>query len=161
MSEDDDVCYVPFAFGYSNYSRPSAAKVIQFCNIPGVKAGNCSGAVLGGAGIGISSKSTHPDISIEYAKFLCAPGYQSSKYFNNGGQPASLSAWKNKPNDSNAHGFFSGTLATLENSYLRPTFPGFVHYFRDAGEQISSCLNGDKSISKTVDWLITNYAKLT
>jgi multiple sugar transport system substrate-binding protein len=161
MSTHDDVCYVPFAFGYTNYSRNSSPKIIQYCDIPGIDSHSCSGAVLGGAGIGISARSKNPDISIEYAKFLCEPDYQCSKYYIDGGQPASLSAWQNKTNDANATGFFSGTISTMENAYLRPTFSGFVHYFRDAGKQINAYLRDEISLSSTSDWLITNYSKLT
>ena len=161
MSVHDDVCYVPFAFGYTNYSRRSPSKIIQYCNIPGMDSNNCAGAVLGGAGIGVNAKTAHPDLSIEYAKFLCSPAYQSSKYYINGGQPASLSAWKNKTNDANSREFFSGTISTMENAYIRPTFSGFVQYFRDAGIQINSYLSNEICLTSVTDWLIGNYAKLT
>lgn len=161
MSSHDDVCYVPFAFGYTNYSRTSSSKLIQYCDIPGMDSHSCSGAVSGGAGIGISAQTQHVDLSLEYAKFLCDAAYQSSKYYVNGGQPASLSAWQNSSNDKNSHGFFSGTLSTLEKAYLRPTFSGFVHYFRDAGKQIKAYLCGETSSEQTTNWLISNYSKLT
>ena len=160
MSSYDDVCYVPFAFGYTHYSRNSSLKTIQYCDIPGMDSIDCSGAVLGGAGIGISARTKHLETAIDYAKFLCSPKYQCSEYFINGGQPASLSAWQNETNDEDSNGFFSGTAATMKNSYLRPTFSGFVHYFRDAGKQINACLKDEISIANTSKWLISNYSKL-
>ena len=161
MSSQDDVCYVPYAFAYSNYSRTSSPKIIQYCDIPGMDSDSYSGAVLGGAGIGISARTKCPDYALDYAKYLCAPKYQSSEYYIHGGQPASLTAWQNSANDEDSNDFFSGTIATMKNSYLRPTFSGFVHYFRDAGKQINACLRDETSILNTSNWLISNYSKLT
>lgn len=160
MSVHDDVCYVPYAFGYTNYSRNNSLKMIKYCDIPGMESDSCSGAVIGGAAIGISARTKHPELSIEYAKFLCNSGYQGAKYYVNGGQPASLSAWQNKTNDANSHEFFSGTISTMENAYLRPTFSGFVQYFRDAGIQINSYLSDETNLTNVTGWLISNYVKL-
>jgi len=160
MSVHDDVCYVPYAFGYTNYSRNNSLKMIKYCDIPGMESDSCSGAVIGGAAIGISARTKHPELSIEYAKFLCNSGYQGAKYYVNGGQPASLSAWQNKTNDANSHEFFSGTISTMENAYLRPTFSGFVQYFRDAGIQINSYLRDGTNLTNVTGWLISNYVKL-
>jgi len=157
MSTSDDICYVPFAFGYTNYSRNSIRNLIKYSNIPGMDSDKCFGAILGGAGIGVSVKTKHPEISIEYAKCLCDPDYQNTQYFFNNGQPASLNAWQNARNDAETNGFFSGTMETMKNAYLRPTLSGFVRYFRDSGKQINACLKNEISIDSTAEWLISNY----
>jgi multiple sugar transport system substrate-binding protein len=158
MSANQDVCYVPFAFGYTNYSRNPAGSLIKFSNIPGMDSDSCSGAVLGGAGIGVSARSQHPGISIEYAKMLCKPGYQGSRYFSNYGQPASLKAWQVEENDKKINGFFSGTMETMKQSYLRPTLPGFLPFFREAGKHINAYLRGEMGADTTTQWLIANYS---
>ena len=158
MSANQDVCYVPFAFGYTNYSRNSPGSLIKYSNIPGMDSDSCSGAILGGAGIGVSAKSKHPGLSIEYAKMLCHPSYQGSKYFSNNGQPASLQAWRDEKNDKKINGFFSGTLATMERAYLRPTLPDFLPFFRDSGKHINAYLGGEISADTTTQWLIANFS---
>lgn len=157
MSSFDDVVYVPFAFGYTNYSRADRAKKLQYVDIPGLLAANPAGAVLGGAGLGISSGSRHPQAALDYALFLCSSEYQSGSYVRNGGQPASRTAWLSEANDAQTFGFFSGTRATLEHTYVRPTFDGYIPHFRSAGRLIVACLKGEVSLEVTADKLRQDY----
>lgn len=157
MSSADDVCYIPYAFGYSNYARPDRTKPIRFCNIPGLRADDCGGALLGGAGIGISRRSAHPQEALDYARFLCSPGYQSGAYFRNGGQPASLTAWTTEENNAACLDFFKDTLETMQKSYLRPTFDGYIAHFRRAGPRIRDFLRGGSTSAALADWLRRDY----
>jgi multiple sugar transport system substrate-binding protein len=157
MSTADDVVYVPYAFGYTNYSRAECAKKLRYCDIPGFIAQNPAGAVLGGAGLGISSASPHPDAALDYARFLCSRDYQSGAYVRNGGQPASRAAWESAANDELTLGFFSGTRTTLERSYLRPTLDGYIPHFREAGRCIVACLDGETAVHDTADRLRRSY----
>lgn len=157
MSSCDDVVYVPFAFGYTNYSRADRVKKLQYVNIPGLRAARPAGAVLGGAGLGISSGSRHPQAALDYALFLCSSDYQAGSYVRNGGQPASRTAWLSNANDAETLGFFSGTRATLEHSYVRPTFDGYIPHFRNAGRLIVACLTGEASLEVTADRLRQDY----
>ncbi|MBN9000425.1 MAG: extracellular solute-binding protein, partial [Rhizobiales bacterium] len=58
MIGHDDVVYVPYAFGYVNYSARATPPRLAFTNIP---APQSRGALLGGAGIGVSAFSEHRD----------------------------------------------------------------------------------------------------
>ena len=157
MSSVDEVVYVPYAFGYTNYSRSDRPKRLRYCDIPGLGTATPAGAVLGGAGLGISSASYHPDEALDYARFLCSRDYQSGAYVRNGGQPASLAAWTNAGNDELTLGFFAGTRSTLEKTYLRPTFEGYIPHFREAGQRIVACLKGEASVPDTFDRLREGY----
>ncbi|NNL99528.1 MAG: ABC transporter substrate-binding protein, partial [Gammaproteobacteria bacterium] len=130
---------------------------IHFADIPGLREASCRGALLGGAGIGVSRRCGSIDAAVSYARFLCSPAYQSGEYFDNGGQPASLSAWTSAANDARAHGFFSATRASLEQAYLRPTFNGFIDYFRAAGTRIRAFLFEGGDAGSLADRLRSDY----
>jgi multiple sugar transport system substrate-binding protein len=157
MSSVDEVVYAPYAFGYTNYSRADRLKQLCYRDIPGMVAPSPAGAVLGGAGLGISSASHHPVEALHYARFLCSRDYQSGAYVRNGGQPASLAAWTKTVNDELTLGFFAGTRSTLETAYLRPTFDGYIPQFREAGQLIVACLKGEAGLPVTVDRLREVY----
>ena len=152
MSDLDDIAYAPFLFGYSNYTRPGRRRTIRVADIPGVASEDCSGSCLGGVGIGVSSRCARPDIAAAYALYLCEPAYQASHYVRSGGQPASLSAWSSEHANYVTQGFFRDTLQTLERSYLRPRFRGFMDIARRVGpllvEHLTSGSSGDMVQSK-------------
>ena len=57
MSSGDEIVYVPFGFGYVNYSQTGAARPIRFTTIAGPGADPAAGAILGGAGCAISASA--------------------------------------------------------------------------------------------------------
>ncbi len=158
MVTNDDLVYVPLAFGYTNYSRPTVGRRISFTDIPAFGSRGCAGAILGGAGIGVSRLRPNIALGVKYARALASPEYQRGEYTSSGGQPASVAAWRDAHCDALTNGFFSSTRATLEQAYLRPTFDGFIPYFKAAGERIHSYLAGDTSLETTIEWLRAGYA---
>jgi multiple sugar transport system substrate-binding protein len=159
MATGDDLVYVPLAFGYSNYSRPGSRRRVSFADIPAFGARGCAGAILGGAGIGVSRLRPNVALGVQYARALASPEYQRGEYTSSGGQPASASAWRDARCDALTDGFFSATRATLEQAYLRPTFAGFIPYFKAAGERIHSYLSREVSLETTSEWLRAAYAR--
>ena len=139
MVGHDDVVYTPYAFGYVNYSAPASGPRLRFGNIP---ADGARGSLLGGAGIGVSAFSAHPRAAADYALFLCSPDYQRGDYVRFGGQPGSLAAWRDAEANRVTGNFFADTLATLANSYLRPTHPGFIGFFREATHPAADAIAG-------------------
>jgi multiple sugar transport system substrate-binding protein len=158
MTSTSDVIYCPYAFGYSNYSRAGNAVRLTFTDAPLAGRRGCAGTMLGGTGVAISRKSVHQEKAIAYAKWLVSQQHQRGTYFREGGQPASMSAWTDPAVDAVAGGFFSGTLKTLQTSYLRPRFNGFVRFFESAGIEISNCLRGQLSDADLIAWLNARYA---
>ena len=67
MTSHDDICYVPFAYGYCNYSRRSDLRALRFVNIPAFGNYGPVGAILGGAGIAICAKCRDLDRAKRYA----------------------------------------------------------------------------------------------
>ena len=148
MIDHDDVVYVPFAFGYVNYASKVDRPHLRFADVP---TPGSAGALLGGAGIGVSAQSKHKQPSIDYALFLCSPEYQRGAYVTSGGQPGSLAAWEDATVNHFAGDFFSATLQTIRSSYLRPTHPGFIAFFRECAPHAAAAIVGDLSAGDLAD----------
>jgi multiple sugar transport system substrate-binding protein len=159
MVAESDVVYCPWAYGYSNYCRRENPVRLQFTNAPAAGDRGCAGTQLGGTGVAISKQSPHRNEAVAYAKWLASPQHQRGTYVKEGGQPASLSAWLDPEIDAAACGFFSGTLETLQNAYVRPRFDGFVHFFEAAGTEINRCLKGETSDSQLIALLNKRFAE--
>jgi multiple sugar transport system substrate-binding protein len=158
MIGGSDAVYCPYGFGYSNYSRVANALRLKFTNAPGAGQLGCAGTMLGGTGIAVSALSTHQSEAVGYAKWLTSPEHQRGTYFREGGQPASLAAWRDPSVNAAADNFFSDTLQTLQTAYVRPRFDGFVRFFEEAGIEMNRCLRGEIKDSDLVRWLNDRYA---
>ena len=156
MIASDDVVYVPYGFGYVNYAARAEAPRLRFGNIPSPEA---RGALLGGAGIGVSAASPQRQASVDYALSLCSADYQRGDYVRFGGQPGSLGAWTDAAVNDRTGNFFADTLQTLANSYLRPTHPGFITFFRDSTHLAAEAISGDISAAALADHLDRRYAE--
>jgi len=133
MAGNDDIVYVPFGFGYTNYSRQGVARPIRFTTIAGPGQDPAAGAILGGAGCAVSARCTEVEAAVTYLTWLHRPAYQAGDYFRHGGQPGLRAAWTDPALDREAGFFFSGTLETLDKTFLRPRFDGFIHAFEHMG----------------------------
>jgi len=156
MIAHDDVVYVPFAFGYVNYAAKTDRPYLRFADVP---APHAAGALLGGAGIGVSAQSKHKQEAIDYALFLCSPDYQRGEYVRAGGQPGSLAAWKDASVNQLSGNFFASTLQTIAASYLRPTHPGFIAFFRECAPHAAAAIAGDLSAADLTEHVNSLYRK--
>jgi multiple sugar transport system substrate-binding protein len=158
MVSTSDAIYCPYGFGYSNYSRADRSVYLKFVDAPAAGPRGCAGTMLGGTGVAISKNSAHQEKAIAYAKWLVSQEQQRGTYFREGGQPASLAAWRDPAVDAAANGFFSGTLHTLTTAYVRPRFDGFVRFFESAGIEINKCLRGQVTDADLIAWLNARLA---
>ena len=151
MSTTDEIAYVPLLFGYSNYARPGFRRhLIRFTNVPRDGDGLPQGAVLGGVGLAVSARSSHPREAFAYARFVADPLTQRTTYFQAGGQPGHRSAWTDEDVNAAANRFFLDTLQTLDHAYLRPTHAGYPAFQEGAGNIVHACLRGSLSIGETL-----------
>jgi len=142
QSSEPRAAYCPFAYGYSNYSRPRYAPHL-------LKAGGLvtfNGArlrsTLGGAGLAISSKTSHPRACMDFAQFTASPETQMGVYFQAGGQPGHRAAWLDDAVNAASSNFFRDTLQTLDEALLRPKLPGYMA-FQDTGTPVAhDCVAG-------------------
>lgn len=148
MTEGDDFAYCPFAYGYSNYSRRGYARQsLVFDDLVTVDGRRCR-STLGGTGLAISARSTHPEIAARYAGFVASPGVQRTLYTDAGGQPGHRVAWQDAHVNRNTANFFRNTLPALDRAFLRPRYHGHMHFQDDAGAPIREYLmnGGDERV---------------
>jgi multiple sugar transport system substrate-binding protein len=157
MAREDDIVYCPLAFGYTNYGRAGfRPQRVLFADIPSAGRGP-AGAVLGGAGLGVSARAAHPDEACAYAASVASAGVQRTTYVAAGGQPGHRGAWLDPGADALAGGFFAATLATIDASYLRPRHRGYVAFQDQGFALIYRHLNEHGDVDATLDELDALY----
>ena len=143
LSRRDDFVYCPFAYGYSNYSRAGYSdQVLTFDDMVDIDGwGRCQ-TTLGGTGLAISTGCQAPEIARDYAMFTASPDLQRTLFFENGGQPGHRGAWQDAEVNRRSNNYFRNTLPALDRAYLRPRFPGYLHFQDHAGAPIRQYLMG-------------------
>ena len=140
MTATDEVAYVPFTYGYSNYARPGfSRRPLAFGASPG-PAGGPGRTTLGGAGVAVSSRSTQASAAVDVARWLASRDCQAGPYLEAGGQPAHRSAWTSALAQALAGDFFPSTLPAVESAYVRPTRRGMTAFQRGCGELLEAGL---------------------
>lgn len=136
QADDPRAAYCPFAYGYSNYSRPGYARHLLKAGGLVTFQGRRLRSTLGGAGIAVSSRTQYPQAGMDFAAFMASPETQKGVYFQSGGQPGHRAAWTDDAVNAASHNFFRDTLTTLDESLLRPQFPGYMD-FQDAATPVA------------------------
>jgi multiple sugar transport system substrate-binding protein len=144
MSQTDDAraAYCPFAYGYSNYSRPRYAPFPLKAGGLVTFNGTRLRSTLGGAGIAVSSRTKHPRACMDFARFTASPETQMGIYFEAGGQPGHRAAWADDSVNAACNDFFRDTLETLDESLMRPKFPGYMRFQDEATPVAHACAAG-------------------
>jgi multiple sugar transport system substrate-binding protein len=154
MSSTADVAYCPWLFGYSNYARTGYGSFqCQFTNIPTPNGGLSKGAILGGAGVAVSAKCANPAAAADYASFVASAECQRSIYFESGGQPGNSEAWRDPAVNRLSNDFFLNTLETLTHSYVRPRYPGYIHFQTQAGLLVHKYLKTEGDATQLLEEL--------
>jgi len=146
MSSTNDIGYCPLAFGYSNYARADYRRYrLAFTNVPRASFGVPVGATLGGAGIAITRHCTDIPAALTYATWIASAQCQRTLYVRSGGQPGNRVAWTDAEANQLTGGFFESTMATLDEAYVRPRFPGFVDLQTAAAQIVWRFIQADSS----------------
>jgi multiple sugar transport system substrate-binding protein len=151
MNTQRSYLYVPLIYGYVTYSRAPAE--LEFGDIPQI-----AGSTLGGTGIAVSARSKHRDAALAIARDLASAATQRGLYAHAGGQPAHRSAWTDDRINADTQNFYRNTLATLDASYLRPRFNGYIAFQHKAGALVAACAEGLIPIASTIDRLNDLFA---
>lgn len=141
MTLTDEIAYCPFAYGYSNYSRNGySRKPLHFHDMISLDGKTNLRSTLGGTGLAISSKCEELDTAVEYVKYVGSSACQQSLFFESGGQPGHLMAWKNAEVNRQSQNYFSNTLPALERAFLRPRYHGSMFFQDHAGDVVRDYL---------------------
>jgi len=153
MAEQNDIAYSPLAFCYTNYSRAGFRKnILKYHTAPEI-----NNAVLGGAGIAITSSCSNVQEAANYAAWICSDVVQSTIYVNAQGQPGNKMAWENKQANVITNNFFTNTMPSLTNAYLRPRYQGWPKFQTFLGETIHAYLVHDTAPELVLEKLQAAY----
>ena len=154
MAEQNDIAYSPLAFCYTNYSRLGFRKnILNYHTAP-----ETNNAVLGGAGIAITSSCSNLHEAANYAAWICSDDVQSTIYVNAQGQPGNKTAWENKQANALTNNFFASTMPSLTHAYVRPRYQGWPKFQTFLGETIHAYLLHDTAPALVLEKLQTAYA---
>jgi multiple sugar transport system substrate-binding protein len=154
----DAPAYSPFGYGYTNYSRDGYCDFpMAFVDAPGFGDNGPRGTVIGGTGIAVSAASQHRDVAVDYAFWIAGANCQSGLFFHAGGQPGNAVAWENQACNDACRNFMINTRQTLETSWVRPRYDGYMGFQETGGNIIHACLRGEVTIAATLDALETAY----
>jgi multiple sugar transport system substrate-binding protein len=142
MIAGDSLVYCPAVYLYATYAEPDFRHPLRFHDFPGLRGPDPSGSTLGGTGLGVSAKCRNVDAALAYAGYLLRSETQIAFGFNHG-QPARKEAWTAPDLDARFGGAFSGTRATIEASWIRPRYPGYLRFQHEGGELIELHLRGE------------------
>jgi multiple sugar transport system substrate-binding protein len=158
MASTDDFAYCPFAYTYSNYSRPGfAANPLLFANPVSLQDGSPMRTVLGGTGIAVSAGCTNAKVAIEFCTFVTGRDCQTHLYGVCGGQPASSSAWHDPLLNRISNDFFKCTLESVQAAHVRPRYAGYIALQHSAGIPISEYLLRKTTSAHVLERLDTLY----
>jgi len=157
LSASDSFSYCPFAYGYTNYSRPGYADhILHFTDLVRLNDTPLI-STIGGTGLAVSQYCLHRTKAIAYLQYTTSPNIQEHLYFDNGGQPAHMKAWSSGANNAATNQFFQQTLPALKRAYLRPRHNGYIHFQDHAGDIIRQYLisgGNPKNVLNQLDQLL-------
>ena len=145
LSSSNEFAYSPCLFGYVNYARPGFRDhALEYCDLPSFRGSTLKRGILGGAGIGVSAYTRHPEEAVAFAQWVTSEPVQSGIYLENEGQPAHRHCWQRKGEDPRYTGFMKGALHTMENAWTRPRDVWFLGFVDDVCEIFSDFFLKDR-----------------
>lgn len=156
LTQNDQFAYCPFAYSYSNYTRPSFVdKPLCFGNLIELN-GKPLRSILGGTGMAISSHCKERELAVDFSLYCASADIQANLYLYAGGQPAREEAWLSTDLIPFTGGFFTDSFHTHENALIRPRYNGYVALQDKAGVPLQQVIRGDLSADKAWD-IISGY----
>ncbi len=145
LSTTDEFAMSPCLFGYLNYARPGfRPHRLSYFDLPVSADGGGRRSILGGAGIGVSSRTLDPEAARAFAGWLASEPVQSGVYLENEGQPANRRTWQAKRDDPKYRGFFDGGWSTMTNAWTRPRAPWFLGFVDNVCEMFPAFFDKDR-----------------
>ena len=137
MVARDDIVYCPIVYGYGTYGEVDQGNRLSFANMPGLNTDDCSGSILGGAGIGLSGSCKHPDEAYQFLRFLNRVETQRDIFTQYHGQPARIEAWEDPRVDQRFNDYFSSVRKSMDTAWTRPRYDGYLKFQLEAGDELA------------------------
>lgn len=157
MVAEDLFAYCPAVYCYATYAEADQRRPLRFADLPGVAGPSPKGSTIGGTGLAISAHCAEPDAARTYARFAASVDAQLG-FARNHGQPARVEAFGDAVIDQTFGGCFSATRASLEGSWIRPRYAGYLGFQEQGGQLIESHLRGDIGEAALLEKLCSAFA---
>lgn len=144
MVARDDLVFCPAVYCYATYAEPDQGHPLRFHNLPGAR--GCRGSTIGGTGLGISAACKSPEAAKSYARFAASLPAQFA-FARNHGQPALSAVWEDDAINERFGNCYRATRDTIEQSWIRPRYAGYLDFQAKAGTLIEQHLR--RAISET------------
>ena len=148
-------CQVNFLLVCDN--RTYSFETSLYVNHPPVQQEGPPTSLMGGAGLAISSKTKRMAECLAFMQYILSEEIQKGLYYQEQGQPAHLSAWLDGDNNRDCSGFFSDTLETMRNAYVRPRYKSFNRFQEAAADYVHEIITGDDPLVRPVTKLNVMY----
>jgi multiple sugar transport system substrate-binding protein len=150
MVARDDLIFCPAVYCYATYAEADQRRPLRFHDFPGPR--GPQGSTIGGTGLGISAHCANPEAALAYARFAASAPAQRTFALHHG-QPARVDAWQDADINARFGGCYRATFKTMEQSWIRPRFAGYLGFQAKAGQMIERHLRGDIAARDLMDWL--------
>ena len=160
LSASDELVYCPGVYGFAAYGEADRERRLAFGPFPGAALPRAdAGSTIGGAGLGISARVADDpekaDAAFAYLRFAARAASQKDVFARHHGQPAHVDVWNDPGIDARFGGFFSATRGTIERSWVRPRYDGYLSFQTRAGNLIEAHLRDKLSEHRLLDSLKT------
>ncbi|MGQ0485399.1 MAG: ABC transporter substrate-binding protein [Hyphomicrobiales bacterium] len=142
MVAEDLFAYCPSVYCYATYAEADQRRPLRFADLPGATIPSQRGSTIGGTGLAISASCKAPDAALAYAAFAASAATQR-EFARHHGQPARIEVWHDAEIDRIFGGCFAATRATIEGSWIRPRYPGYLGFQEHGGLLVERHLRGD------------------
>jgi multiple sugar transport system substrate-binding protein len=143
LSESREHRLVPLTYLYAPYARAGYRQNrIAFHDMPALGMGGPIGSALGGTGIAISAKTTHPEICTQFALWLASADVQRGLYSDNNGQPGNARAWGDAAVNAAVGNAYVQTRLTHEAAWLRPRHRGYMGFQEEGSHILLDAITG-------------------
>ncbi|MCT8161307.1 extracellular solute-binding protein [Pseudoruegeria sp. SHC-113] len=149
----------PLTYLYKGYANAGyRAKPVAFTDIPTLGQSGPIGSALGGTGIAVSHRCTHPALAAGFAGWLAGAECQRGLYAQANGQPGNAVAWADAEVNAPVKGAYFDTRATHESAWLRPRHAGYMGFQEDGGTIVTEALQGKIAPEAALDALNARFA---
>ncbi|MFC0681850.1 extracellular solute-binding protein [Lysobacter korlensis] len=150
MAEGDRIDYCPLIYGYVNYSTPESGSALTFGDAPRQLAGGRRGSTIGGTGIAITARCTPTPELLDHLRWLLSADAQRGFIPQHAGQPSARSAWLDPEVNRASRNFYTATLDTIEDAYVRPRYSGYIRFQSEASALLRESFAERRSPGATV-----------
>jgi len=150
MVARDDLLFCPAVYCYATYAEADQRRPLRFHDMPGPR--GYHGSTIGGTGLGISAQCQRPEAAKAYVRFAASLPAQFA-FAHHHGQPALRGIWDNEQINQHYGGCYRATHNTMEKSWIRPRYRGYLDFQAKAGNLIEQHLRGSIPEASLLDCL--------